>query len=277
MLLIRAAKRLNADNGTMLASALAYSTFFAIPSVLLVVVGVFTLAVGPSTITSLMQHFQHVMPAQATSLLGSSLKRLDAHPGQSIVLTVVGFVLALWSLTGAMTTYMTAVNMAYQRKDTRGFIRKRIVALTMVAIIGAAFLLIAVLLIFGPAMEHLVASHVGGASGVVGWIWWIAQWPILLVGLLVAFSALLDLGPDIEREKRRHFTLGAFVAAVVWIAASGLFAVYTSTFGSYNKTWGSLSAVIIMLLWLWITGLALLFGAEIDAERELKRTPTLAT
>jgi membrane protein len=277
MLLLRAGKRLLADNGTMLASALAYSTFFAIPSVLLVVVGVFTLAVGPATITSLMQHFQHVMPAQATSLLGSSLKRLDAHPGQSIALTVVGFVLAIWSMTGAMTTYMTAVNMAYERKDTRGFLRKRIVALTMVAIIGVAFLLLAVLLIFGPAVEHLVASHAGAASGVVGWIWWIAQWPILLTGLVVAFAALLDLGPDIEREKRRRFTAGAFVAAVVWIAASGLFAVYTATFGSYNKTWGSLSAVIVTMLWLWISALALLFGAEIDAERELRQSPTPAT
>lgn len=277
MLLVRAGKRLLADNGTMLASALAYSAFFAVPSVLLVVVGVFTLAVGPGTITSLMQHFSHVMPAQATSLLGSSLKRLDAHPAQSVVVTIVGFVLALWSTTGAMTTYMTAINLAYERKDSRSFVRKRVVAVTMVAVIGIAFLLVAVLLMFGPPIERLVASHVGAASSAVAWIWWIAQWPILLVGLLAAFATLLYLGPDGETRRWRFLTPGSLVAALLWIAASGAFAFYSGTFGSYNKTWGSLSAVIVMLTWLWLSAIALLFGAEINAEvdrsREVKERP----
>ncbi|HEX3055162.1 MAG TPA: YihY/virulence factor BrkB family protein, partial [Gaiellaceae bacterium] len=268
MILVRAGKRLLAHNGTMLASALAYGAFFAIPSVLLVVVGVFTLVVGPGTITSLMQHFNHVMPSQATSLLGSSLRRLDAHPAQSIVLTAVGFALALWSTTGAMTGYMTAINLAYERKDTRNFVRKRLVALVMVAVIGVAFLLVAVLLMFGPTVEHLLASHAGGASGAVGWIWWIAQWPILIVGLVAAFETLLCLGPDVPKRRWRLLSPGPLVAAVAWIAVSAAFAFYSSSFGSYNKTWGSLSAVIVMLTWLWLSALALLLGAEIDALRE---------
>jgi membrane protein len=268
MILFRAGKRLLAHNGTMLASALAYGAFFAIPSVLLVVVGVFTLVVGPGTITSLMQHFNHVMPTQATTLLGSSLHRLDAHPAQSVVLTAVGFALALWSTTGAMTGYMTAINLAYERKDTRNFVRKRLVALTMVGVIGVAFLLVAVLLMFGPAVEHLLASHAGGASGAVGWIWWIAQWPILIVGLVAAFETLLYLGPDVPKRRWRLLSPGPLAAAVVWIAVSAAFAFYSSSFGSYNKTWGSLSAVIVMLTWLWLSALALLLGAEIDALRE---------
>jgi membrane protein len=268
MILVHAGKRLLAHNGTMLASALAYSAFFAIPSVLLVTVGVFTLAVGPGTITSLMQHFNHVMPSQATTLLGSSLHRLDKHPAQSIVLTVVGLVLALWSTTGAMTGYMTAINLAYERKDTRNFVRKRLVALTMVAVIGAAFLLVAVLLMFGPAVEHLIASHAGAASGAIGWIWWLAQWPILIVGLVAAFETLLYLGPDVPKRRWRLLSPGPLAAAVVWIVVSSAFALYSGSFGSYNKTWGSLSAVIVMLTWLWLSALALLLGAEIDALRE---------
>src|ERR1700751_5592824 len=145
---VRGVKKFLDDNGTMLASALAYSTFFAIPSVLLVVVGVFTLIAGPGTITTLMAHFSNVMPAQAASLLGGSLHRLDEHPSTGIAMTVVGFLLALWWTTGAMTTYMTALNLAYERKDRRPFIRKRLVAMELVAVIGFAFLLIAVLLIF---------------------------------------------------------------------------------------------------------------------------------
>ena len=267
-IVVEAFRNFRADNATMLASALAYSTFFAIPSVLLVAVGVFTLTVGPSTITSLTQHLSHVIPAQAATLLDGSLKRIDAHPTQSIALTVVGGILAVWSTTGAMGTYMTAVNLAYGMKDKRNFVRKRLVALEMVAIIGVAFLLVAVLLIFGPSIEHLVARHAGGASGAVGWIWWIAQWPILLTGLTVAFAVLLYLGPDRTPRRWRVVTPGAVFATLIWLAVSGAFAYYTSRFGSYNKTWGSLSAVIVMLTWLWLTGIALLFGAEIDAEAE---------
>ena len=265
---IRAAKGFMNDNGTMLASALAYSSFFAIPSVLLVTVGVFTLVAGPDTITNLMAHFSTVMPGQATELLGKSLKNLDAHPASSVVMTVIGFVLALWSTTSAMNAYMLAINLAYDRKDKRSFIRKRIVALQMVVAIAFALVLVAVLLIFGPQIEKTIASHLGAAGGVLNVVWWIAQVPILLVGLLAAFATLLHLGPDVEHRKWQFLTPGSLVAAVMWIAISGLFAVYTSMFGSYNKTWGTLSAVIVMLTWLWLSSMALLYGAEVNAELE---------
>ncbi len=143
----------------------------------------------------------------------------------------------------------------------------------MVAVDRLAFLLVAVLLMFGPTVEHVVASHAGAASGFVSWVWWIAQWPILLAGLLVAFATLLYLGPDDETCEWRFLTPGAFVAALLWIAASGGFAFYSATFSSYNKTWGSLSAVIVMLTWLWLSALALLLGAEINAEVEVRRQP----
>ena len=270
-IVVRAFKGLLEHNGTMLASALAYSTFFAIPSVLLVVVGVFTLLVGPQTISSLMEHFSHVMPGQATSLLGGSLHTLDRRPAEGLAMTIVGLVLAVWATTGAMTTYMTAINVAYERKDKRSFVRKRLVAIELVAVIGFAFLLVAALLIFGPSLEQLVAAHSGAAAGAVGWIWWIAEWPILLGGLLAAFATLLYLGPDVAHPRWRFITPGSVLATFIWLAASGGFAFYTSRFGSYNKTWGSLAAVIIMLTWLWLAALALLLGAEVNAEAERSR------
>jgi membrane protein len=269
---LRAFKKFMENNATMLASALAYSSFFAIPSVLIVATGLFTLIAGPQTITHLIQNLHGVIPAQATDLLGQSLHRADAHPGTSIVMTVLGFVLAVWSVTGAMNAYMLAVNIAYERKDTRSFVKKRIVAFEMAAVISAAFALVAVLTIFGPVVEHAIASRIGAAGGVLNIVWWIAQWPILLTGLLVAFATLLYLGPDVEHRTWQFLTPGSLVAALLWIAASGLFAVYTATFASYNKTWGALSAVIVMLTWLWISGMALLLGAEINAEVERSRT-----
>jgi membrane protein len=267
----RAGKRMLDDNMPMFASALAYSSFFAIPSVLLVAVGLFTLLAGPATITSLIQAFGHVMPRQATQLLGSSFHRLDHHPSTSIAMTAVGLVLAIWSTTGAMTAYMTALNIAYGRKDSRSFIRRRLVALVMSACIGAAFLLVAGLLLFGPQIEKRVGPALG-APRLVSYLWWIAQWPILAAGLTAAFATLLYLGPDVDR-RWRLVTPGVVAAALVWLGVSGLFAVYTANFGSYDKTWGSLSAVIVMLTWLWLSALALVFGAEIDAQIERRNGP----
>src|SRR6266567_4550494 len=244
-ILVRSVKGFMADNGTMLASALAYSTFFAIPATLLVVVGAFTLVVGPETITTVMRHFSTVIPGDATSLLGGSLHRLDRQPSTGVAVTIVGAVLALWSTTSAMSTYMTALNLAYERKDRRSFLRKRLVAL-----------------------ERLVESHAGGASGAVVWIWWVAEWPILIAGLLAAFSTLLHLGPDLERQRWRFLTPGSVLATALWLAVSGGFAYYTSSFASYNKTWGSLAAVIVLLTWLWLAAVALLLGAELNAETE---------
>jgi membrane protein len=270
-IVVRAVKEFLDDNAMMLASALAYSSFFAIPSVLLLAVGLFTLVAGPGTIDSLIGHFSTVMPGGATSLLKGSLHNLNAHPKSSIVMTVLGFLLAVWSTTGAMTAYMTAINLAYNRKDRRNFVRKRVVAVQMAVVIALAFALVAVLLIFGPVVEKFVASHAGPAAGVVSVLWWVAQWPVLLVGLLAAFATLLYLGPDVDQPRWQFLTPGSLVAALLWIATSGLFAVYTASFGSYNKTWGSLAAVIVMLTWLWLTAMALLLGAEINSEVERSR------
>ena len=266
----RAGKETIADNMPMIASALAYSTFMAIPSVLLVTLGVFTLVAGPDTITTLMDKLGTVMPAQATELLGSSLQRLQEKPSSGLVMTIVGAVLAVWAVTSAMTGYMTAVTLAYDREDSRGFVKKRGTALVMAAVIAFAFVLVAVLLVFGPPIERYLGDALG-IQGVLGYVWWAVQWPVLIVGLLAAFATLLYLGPDVDHPRWRFLTIGSAIAVVVWLAASGAFAVYTATFGSYNKTWGSLAAVIVMLTWLWLTALALLFGAEVNAEAERSR------
>jgi membrane protein len=269
----RGFKEFMADNCMMLASALAYSSFFAIPSVIIVAVGLFTLVASPQDIISFIQNLHGVVPADVTKLLQKSLLRSDAHPGGSILMVAIGFLLAVWSVTGAMNSYMTALNIAYDRKDERSFVKKRVVALKMAAVMAIAFALVAVLLMFGPVIESAIARHVGPAGIVVTILWWVLQWPILLGGLLAAFAVLLYLGPDVDHAepKWEFLTPGSLLAAVLWIVASGGFAVYTATFASYNKTWGALSGVIVMLTWLWITGMALLLGAEINAEAERSR------
>jgi membrane protein len=269
-ILKRAVKETLDDHIPTMASALAYSTFFAIPSVLLVAVGLFTLVASPATITTVIEHFDRVMPHQAAQLVGESLHRLDRQGGTTLVLTIVGFVLAVWSLTGAMTAYMTAVNIAYDRKDRRNFVKRRLTALFMAVCIGVAFLLVAAFLILGPHIERWIGDALG-IQGFIGYVWWAAQWPVLIVALLTAFAIMLWLAPDVDHPRWRFISPGSLVAVVGWLAASGAFAVYTAKFGSYNKTWGSLSAVIVTLTWLWLTGFSLLFGAEVNAEAERTR------
>lgn len=268
--IVRAAKEALDDQITDLAAALAYYSFLAIPSILLVTLGVFTLFADAEAINSLLDRFGRVMPADATDLLGDSLRRLNENDGGSLAMALVGFILALWSTTGAATAFMRALNRAYDREETRGFVRQRIVAVLMVTVMLIAFALVFGLLVLGPVLS----GWIGGAIGletVFGWIWWVAQWPVLIVGLLGAFATVLYLGPNVEQPRWQFITPGAVFAVIVWLLVSGLFAVYTATFASYNKAWGSLAAVIVMLTWLWLTGCALLFGAEINAEVERSR------
>lgn len=267
---VRAGKEALDDNVPMIASALAYASFFAIPAIMLVALGLFTLVASPETIASLMNSITGVIPGDAAGLLEDSLQRMQDRPSSGLVMTILGLILAVWSTTSAMTTYQAALNLAYDRKDSRSFLKKRLIALAMVACVGAAFLLLATLLILGPFVQEWIGESLG--LGTVFYVaWWIVQWPILLVGLLAAFATILYLGPDVEHPKWQFISPGALIAAFVWLAASGLFAVYTSMFASYNKTWGSISAVIVMLTWLWLTGIALLFGAEVNAEAERSR------
>ena len=261
-----------AGNVTNHAAAVAYYAFLAIPSTLLVAVGAFSIFAGPDAVSTILDHLSTVMPQSAVDLLGESLTRTTQMQSGGVIMIAVGGLLALWTLSGAVQTVMWALNAAYDLKETRGFLKKRLIALTLILCVVTSFALVFVLLILGPDVSRWVGSAVGETT-VVRWAWWTAEWPILLIGLLAMFAIVLALGPNEVPRKWRLVTPGAVFAVVVWLAASGLFAVYTSNFSSYNKAWGSLAAVIIMLTWLWISALALLVGGEINAELRRRRAP----
>jgi membrane protein len=260
-----------ADNVTNLAAAVAYYAFLAIPSAMLVAVGAFSLFAGPSAVKTILDHLSTVMPASAVDLLGKSLTRTIQSGNGGLVMIVVGLALALWTLSGAMQTVMWALNAAYQRDETRGFVKRRLIAVALIICAVVAVGLVVVFLILGPHVSTWVGDAIGNTT-VVRWVWWTAEWPILLVGLLAMFAVVLYLAPNVVPAKWQFITPGALFAVAVWLIASGLFAVYTSNFASYNKAWGSLAAVIILLTWLWISSLALLVGGEINAELYRCRT-----
>jgi membrane protein len=252
---------------TTTAQALAYSLFLAIPSAFLVVLGVFSLVASPADVTGLIERGQGVIPSEAQELLRSSLQRSAESPRSGLIMTVVGAVLALWATTSATTTLMQGITAAFDRDDQRSFVRKRLTALLIVICLATASTLIGGLLVLGPFLESWVGDAVGHPS-ITAWAWWTAQWPILTVGLLLAFGVLLYLGPDAEQPSWKLVTPGAIVSLLIWLVASAGFGIYAASFGSYNKAWGTLAAVVVMLIWLWLTSAALLFGAEINAQAQ---------
>jgi membrane protein len=266
----RAAKEALEDQITDIAAALAYYAFLAIPAALLVAVGFFGLFAGPDAINTIMEKLGTVAPAETIELLDESLTRITENRNGGLVMVVLGIVLALWTATGAMSGLIRGLNTAYGQQESRGFLKQRLVALLMLGCMLLAVALVFGLLVLGPHLSGWIGNSIG-LETVFEWIWWTAQWPILVLGLLFAFAAILYIGPNVDHPRWQFITPGSVFAAAIWLAASGLFAVYVSMFGSYNKAWGSLAAVIIMLTWLWLTALAILFGAEINAEAERSR------
>ncbi len=263
--LVRAAKDSLDDDVPMIAQALAYSLFLAIPASLLVVLGVFSLVADPSTIESLIDRARTVMPTEAATLLQDSLRRTSESKGSGVAMTVIGLALAFWTTTSAATGLMKGLTVTYDRADERKFVHKRFLALLIVLALVVGMGLVVGLLVLGPHLERWIGDA-ADLPTLTAWLWWGLQWPILIGGLLVAFGVVLYLGPDVDQPEWKWITPGAVTALVIWLIASVGLAFYSAHFGSYEKTWGTLSAVVVTLLWLWLSSAALLFGAEINAE-----------
>lgn len=254
-----------ARNITDVAAALAYYAFLAIPATLLVVVGVFGLFAQRSAIDGLIERLRGVVPQEALTLIDQSLTRVIHNSGNGAGLAVVGLVLAIWTSSGAMSALMRGLNRVHGREETRPFARQRLTALALLGWSLLAVVLSFGLLVLGEPLSAWVGRTLE-AEDAVGWIWWSAQWPILIGAMLVAVAGILRVAPAGPRRRRGAVLAGAGVAVVIWLAASGLFSVYVSRFSSYGAAWGSLSAVIVMLVWLWLSAMAILIGGQVEAE-----------
>ena len=258
-ILKRSLKEANNDHIPNLAAALAYYAFLAIPSALLLAAGIFSLLAGPHAVSTIVDKLGTIIPGQAQSLLGDSLRRMTQRQATGATIAGIGGALALWSLGGAMQNLMWALNIAYDREETRGFVKRRLTSFVMIFFALLGFALAFGVLILGPHLSTWIGDAIG-AKTVVKVVWWAAEWPLLVGGLLVSFAGILYLGPNVKHPRWKFLSFGSVLAVVIWLAASGAFAFYVSKFGSYNKAWGTLSAVVVMLTWLWLSALALLLG-----------------
>ncbi len=263
-------REFGSDQCTDLAAALTYYAVLSIFPALVVVMsllGVF--GQGQRTSDAILDIVEDVAPGSAVQTLRPTIEQLVNAPSAGIAL-VLGIVGALWSASGYIGAFGRAMNRIYEVEEGRPVWKLRPQQLLLTAgglvIVAAVAFMLAV---SGPLAESI--GNVLGLGDTALAIWTIGRWPVVLALVAVGVAVLYYAGPNVEQPRFRWVSVGAVIAIVTWIVASLLFGLYVANFGSYNKTYGALAGVIVFLLWLWITNLALLFGAEVDAELERGR------
>ncbi|MFI2364538.1 YihY/virulence factor BrkB family protein [Promicromonospora sp. NPDC019610] len=254
-----------------LAAALTYYAVLAAAPALLALVSVLGLVGdGEQAVERVIDTVGGVVPPDVLAVVEPLVQNAAGGGGRAGLALVLGVVLALWSASGYIGAFGRAMNRIYEVDEGRPVWKLRPVMLlvTLVAVAIAA-LIVAALVLSGP-VARAVGDAVGlGSTSVT--VWNIAKWPVVLALVIVLVAILYRVTPNVRQPRMRWISVGAFVAILSWVLASAAFGFYVATFSSYDATYGSLAGIIVFLLWLWITNLALLFGAELDAELERGR------
>src|ERR687895_646942 len=265
----RSVKEFQDDNLTDWAAALTYYGILAIFPALLVLVSVLGL-VGTSATQPLIDNLGQVAPGPAKEIFTSAIQNLQGSRGAAGVFFIVGLAGALWSASGYVAAFMRASNSIYDIEEGRP-IWKTLptrVLLTLVLLVLLAISAVAVTLSGGLAKQ---VGGVLGLSDTAVTVWDIAKWPVLLLVVSFMFALLYWAAPNVKHPKFRWISPGGVLAVIGWVIASLAFAFYVANFGSYNKTYGALAGPIVFLVWLWISNIMVLLGAEFNAELERGR------
>ncbi len=258
------------DECTDLAAALTYYAVLALFPALIALLSLLGLVgQGPQTVDALLGIASDIGPSAVADTLRPILTSLSQTPGAGIAL-IVGLAAALWSASGYVGAFGRAMNRIYEVGEGRPIWKLRPVMLLITLVLVILIAVAALALVLTGPVAQAVGDAVGLGSTVV-LVWSIAKWPVLLLIVVAVIAILYYATPNVKQPKFRWLSVGAVVAVIVWILASAAFGFYVANFSNYNATYGSLAGVIVFLLWLWITNLALLFGAELDAELERGR------
>jgi membrane protein len=259
------------DNLTDWAAALTYYSVLAIfPAMIVLVALVGIFGQYPQTTNELLKIVGKVGPHSAVDTFRQPIESVVRNKGGAGALLGVGLLGALWSASGYVGAFMRASNVIYEVPEGRRFwkLRPLQILVTLCMVLAAAVVALSIVTT-GPLAKAIGDSVGLGHAAVLAWD--IGKWPVLLVVVITMFSVLYYAAPNVRLPGFRWMSPGGILAVVVWLAASVAFGVYVASFGSYNKTYGSLGAVIIFLVWFWLTNLALLLGAEFNAELERRR------
>jgi membrane protein len=261
---LRVKDNISRHNVSLISAGIAFYVFLAIPAGITALVSLYGLVFDPRNVAQQVAAMQGVLPAEVIKLVSDQLQAITARPASTLgVGLVLSVLLAIWSARSAVSALISALNITYEEPERRNFFWLQAISfgLTLGAVVFAviALALIAVL----PAVIDLLP--LGEFAKTVTAV---ARWPILLVLVMLTLAAIYRYAPSRAEPRWRWVSWGAVVATVLWLAGSAAFSIYVGRFATYDKTYGSLGAVVVLLLWLYLTAFVVLLGAELNAEIE---------
>jgi membrane protein len=260
----RAFRESSADNVPMLAGGVAFFAFLAVFPALIAALTLYGLVADPAQVTRQVEGLAGALPQQTQPLISEQLGAVAASSGGALGIgLVVSLLAALWSASSGTGNLMQAINIAYDEQETRGFVKLRGTALLLT--LGAIVFVLLTLALVAVVPPLLDALPLGPVATVLAQV---VRWGLLVGVVIVALAVVYRVAPDRDAPRIRWVSTGALVAAVLWIAGSVAFSLYVNNFGSYNRTYGALAGVVVLLLWLYLTSYVVLLGAEINAESE---------
>jgi membrane protein len=265
----RTLREFKADSLTDLAAALTYYGVLAIFPMIIVLVSVLGL-IGHSATQPLIQNLSKVAPGPAKQIFTSAIHNVQSGKGTAGILFIAGLLGSLWSASGYIAAFMRASNLVWDVEEGRPIWKTVPIRLGVTLVTVILLTLSALAVVLTGSLATQVAKVLGlGHSAVT--VFDIAKWPIMLLLVSLILAILYYAGPSVRQPSIRWVSPGSILAVIVWIIASAAFALYVANFSSYNKTYGALASVVIFLVWLWITNVVILFGAELNAELERGR------
>lgn len=267
----RTAREYSEDNMSDWAAALTYYGLLSLFPALIALVAILGLFGDPQTTTrSLTDIVTRLGPSSAADTFEGPIRSITSNRGAAGVLFFAGLGAAIWSASGYIGAFTRAANIVYETPEGRPFWKLRPLQLLVTLAMVVLLALVALALVMTGPVVDTVADSIGIGSTAVT-VWEIAKWPVLLAVVVLMFAVLYHVSPNVKLPGFKWVTPGALLAIVVWLIASALFAFYVANFGSYDKTYGTLGGIVVLLVWFWITNVALLLGMELNSERERSR------